>query len=113
MNWEEAVAFALSLPGTEMSTSYGAPAVKANGRTILSPGREAGSFCLHIDRDTVEMLMETDPDSWWQTPHYAGWPAVLVRHESADTDRVRLMIQRARDQAASRPRPRPRPAKKG
>lgn len=109
MTWDDVVAFALGLPGTELSTSYGKPAVKANGRAFVSPGREDGSFCLHIDRDTVEMLKETDPDTYWQTPHYEGWPAALVRHDSADPDRVRAMIARAREWALAQPRPKARP----
>ena len=111
MTWDEVVAFALGLPGAEMSTRYGKPAVKANGRAFVSPGREDGSFCLHIDRDMVEMLKDTDPDTYWQTPHYEGWPALLVRYDSADPDRVRAMIERAHEQALALPRPRAR--KKG
>ncbi|SNS40939.1 hypothetical protein SAMN06295912_10614 [Sphingomonas laterariae] len=109
MIWEDAVAFALGLPGAELSTYYGAPAVKAaNGRAFLTPGHEAGSFCIQLDLDTVAMLIETDPGTYWQSPHYQGWPAVLVRHDSADPERVRAMIGRAHDWALSRPRPRPR-----
>jgi hypothetical protein len=69
MTWEEVVGHALSLDGTEVSTTYGQPAVKANSRAILSTGREKGSFCLHIDQDSKAMLIETDPDTFWQTPH--------------------------------------------
>ncbi|MBY8822171.1 MmcQ/YjbR family DNA-binding protein [Sphingomonas colocasiae] len=108
LDWDGVVAFALSLPGTELSTSYGKPAVKTNGRAFVAPGREAGSFCLMIDLDTVEMLMETDPDTYWQTPHYAGWPAILVRYDSADPERVRAMITQAHGWNAARPKPRPR-----
>ncbi|WP_380878642.1 hypothetical protein ACFB49_17880 [Sphingomonas sp. DBB INV C78] len=109
MTFDEAVTFALAFPGTELSTSYGKPAVKAaNGRAFLHPGREDGSFCIEIDRDTVEILKETDPDTYWQTAHYEGWPAVLVRYDSPDPDRVRTMIERAHEWALSRPRPRPR-----
>ncbi|HEU0100606.1 MAG TPA: MmcQ/YjbR family DNA-binding protein, partial [Allosphingosinicella sp.] len=73
-SWDEAAAFALSLPGTELSTSYGKPAVKVNGRAFLYTGREEGSLGVAIDLDTVEMLKETDPDTFWQSPHYEGWP---------------------------------------
>jgi len=40
--WEKAVAFALTLPDTELSTSYGKPAVKvkSNGRAFLYTGHE-------------------------------------------------------------------------
>lgn len=34
-SWDEAVAYALTLPDTEISTSYGMPAIKVNGRTFL------------------------------------------------------------------------------
>jgi hypothetical protein len=108
MNWEAVVAHALTLEGTELATSYGKPAVKANGHAIVSPGREPGSFCLHLDHDTKAMLIETDPDSFWQTPHYEGWPALLVRYDSADPERVLAIIGRSRDWAASRKPPRPR-----
>ncbi|WP_157217154.1 MmcQ/YjbR family DNA-binding protein [Flavisphingomonas formosensis] len=111
LDWDGIVAHALSLAGTEAGSSYGQPAVKANGHTMISPGREAGSFCLHIDRDTVEMLKETDPETFWQTPHYEGWPSVLVRFDSPDPDRVYAMIERSRDWCLTRPKARPR--KKG
>ncbi len=102
--WEAARDFALTLPGTELSTSYGKPAVKiaANGRAFLSTGREGDtSFVLHTDPGTVEMLKETEPATYWQTAHYEGWPAVLVRYNSADPDRVRDMIRLAHEQAAA------------
>jgi hypothetical protein len=110
MTFEEALDHALSLGRVEHSTHYGAPAAKANGHAILAPGREAGSFCLVVDRDTVEMLKETDPATFWQTPHYEGWPSVLVRCDSDDPDRIRAMIEQARDQALAKKPPRPRKA---
>ncbi len=110
-SWDEAVAFALSLPGTELSTSYGKPAVKVNGRAFLYPGREEGSFGVAIDLDTVEMLKETDPGTFWQSPHYEGWPAVLVRYGSSDPERVRETIERSHAWTAAKPKPRPRKGK--
>jgi hypothetical protein len=111
MTFEEAAAFALELPGTELSTSYGKPAVKitANGRAFLYPGHEADtSFALAIDLDTIEILKATDPDSFWQSAHYEGWPAVLVRYDSKDQDRVRELIERSREWTAAKPPARPR-----
>lgn len=95
---------ALSLPGTERCTYYGGPGVRvaANGRTFLNQSREADSFHLAIDHDSKAMLMDTDPASFWQTPHYDGWPGVLVRYASADPERVAEWIDRARGQAAAR-----------
>ena len=114
MTFDEAVAFALTLPGTELSTSYGRPAVKvaANGRAVIYPSHEAdSSFGIAMDLDTIEILKETEPETDWQTPHYAGWPGVLVRYDSPDEERVREMIARSRDFTAAKPKARPRKRK--
>lgn len=114
IRWEDAVAHALTLPDTELSTSYGRPAVKvkSNGRAFLYVSREADtSFAVEIDLDTVELLKETDPATFWQSPHYVGWPAVLIRYDSKDPKRVREVIGRARDWNAARPPVRPRKRK--
>lgn len=113
-SFEDAVAHALSLPDTILSTSYGQPAVKvtSNGRAFVYPSHEADtSFGIAMDLDTIEMLKETDPDTYWQTPHYEGWPGVLVRFGSADPERVRHMIERSRDWTAARPKVKPRKKK--
>ena len=47
------------------------------------------SFGVAIDLDTIEILKETDPDTFWQTPHYVGWEGVLIRYDSDDEERVR------------------------
>lgn len=109
-DWDSLAAFALTLPDTVAGTHYGKPAIKvaANGRAFVSAGSEPGSFVLAIDLDTKEMLLETDPDTFWQTPHYQGWPAVLVRYDGTDPTRVQDMIARARDQAAARKASKPR-----
>jgi len=95
MSWDEAVAFALTLPGAELSTSYGKPSIKVRGRGILGIGREPGSFGVSAPLDEIEMLKETDPACFWQSPHYEGWAAVLVREAAADPERVERLIERA------------------
>lgn len=101
-DWEEAVAFALALPGTELSTSYGRPAVKVGGKAFLYLGREKGSFAVASPLGEKELLIDTDPDSFWESDHYRGWPAVLVRYGSADPDRIGIVIARAWWDKASR-----------
>jgi hypothetical protein len=111
MTWDDAVAFALSLPDAELSTSYGKPAVKlrSNARAFLFTGHEAEtSFGVAMDLDTIEMLKSTEPETYWQTPHYEGWEGVLVRYRAKDEERVRDVIRRSRDFAAAKPNTRPR-----
>jgi len=104
-SWDKAREFARSLSGTESSTSYGKPCVKiaANGQTFLILGKEPEtSFGVLIDLGTVEMLKETEPETYWQSPHYQGYPAVLIRFDSNDPERVREVISLAREQAAAK-----------
>jgi hypothetical protein len=120
MTFDEAVAFALSLPDTELGTSYGKPAVKvaSNGRAFLFTSHEADtSFGVAMDLGSIELLKETDPATFWQTPHYVGWEGVLIRYDSKDEERVREVIARARDFIAAKPparkRKRPSPSSRG
>ena len=114
MTFDEAVAFALTLEGTELGTSYGKPAVKAtsNGRAFLFTGREPdSSFGIAMDLDSIEVLKATEPETYWQTPHYEGWEGVLVRYGAKDEERVREVIGRALEFVAGKPKPRPRKRK--
>jgi hypothetical protein len=114
MTFDEAIAFALTLRDTELGTSYGKLAVKviSNGRAFLFPSHEAEtSFGVAIDLDTIELLTESDPATFWQTPHYVGWEGVLVRYDSKDPERVRDIIERSRDFVAAKPKARPRKRK--
>jgi hypothetical protein len=94
-DWDDVAAYALTLPGTQASTSYRQPAIKAGGRLICSTGHEPGSFHVIAPHEEKAVLLETDPDTFWQTPHYEGWAGVLVRYGSADPDRVKRVIARA------------------
>jgi hypothetical protein len=110
-SWDKVEAFALTLPGTERGTTYRMPTVKiaANGRGFVWTGHEAEtSFAIWLEPGMVEMLIETDPDTFWQSPHYAGSNAVLIRYSSQDPERVRYMIEQAYGLAASLKPVRPR-----
>jgi hypothetical protein len=94
-DWDEVAAYALTLPGTELSTSYRQPAVKVRGKLICSTGHEDGSFHVVASHEEKAVLLETDPDTFWQTPHYEGWAGLLVRYGAGDDERIRRVIARA------------------
>jgi hypothetical protein len=109
MTFDEAVAYALTLEGAELSTSYRQPAVKANGNAFLNVGHEPDtSFVLHLDHGVIEAMMGAHPETFWKTAHYEGYPSVLVRYDSPHDDLVREMIESACDRARARKPPRPR-----
>lgn len=94
--WDEVVGFARTLPGVTMESFYRDLCPKVNGKAFVSPGHERDtSFHVPSPHDEKAVLLETDPDTFWQTAHYKGWPGVLVRYGSADPERVGTVITRA------------------
>lgn len=93
--WESVVAFSLTLPGTEASSSYGRPAIRVRGKAFVYTSREKGSFAIAAPLEEKEFLIETDPETFWETDHYRGWPAVLVRYGSTERDRIETVVRRA------------------
>lgn len=106
MSWDEVVTFALTLPDVEEGTSYGKPAAKLRGKMLAATtAPNAGSFVLHVAIEEKDMLIDTDPGTFWQTAHYNGWPAVLVRYGTPARDRIETLIERAWwDRASARQR---------
>jgi len=103
-DWPAVHDYAAGLPGGATGTYYGGPAIMAavSDRPVVTGSREPDSFVLHIDLDHKAMLLDLHPDRFWETPHYAGYPALLVRY--GPTEPVAEWIARALDLAAARPR---------
>lgn len=94
-SWDSVMAFGLSLAGAEPSRSYGAPCVRVRGKAFLYPSRERDSFAISSPLPEKQLLIETDHRTFWETDHYRGWPAVLVRYGSPDRERIENVIRRA------------------
>jgi hypothetical protein len=109
MTFDDAVACALGLADTQLSTSYRQPAVKTNGRAFLNVGHEPDtSFVLQLDPGLIEWLMDGHPETFWKTAHYENYPAVLVRYDTPHDDLVREMIASACERARAFKPPRKR-----
>lgn len=94
-DWDDACAYALTLPGVTLESWWGSPCPKINGKGLMSKSREPDSFGLMVTHPEKEILFETDPDTFWQTDHYANYPMLLVRYGTASRERIELYIQRA------------------
>ena len=104
MTRDEMFAYALSRPGAEDSTLHGGRCVRVRGHWIVNENADADpdALALALDRETVAFLIETEPQTYFQTPHFEGWPAVLVRFAAADDDRLREQIDKAWARRATR-----------
>ncbi len=95
-DWAEVVAIGGALPGVEQGSSYGQPALRFRGKTLAgTTAPDPGSFVLHVAGGEKDMLIATDPATFWETDHYRGWPVVLVRYGTGAGDRIATLLCRA------------------
>lgn len=87
-------AAAQGLSEVEESTSYGTPALKCRGK-LLCRLKEASTAVVACPPDEKEMLLQVAPDIYFETDHYKGWPAILVRLDKAGADDLRYRLERA------------------
>lgn len=86
---------ALALPGVEEGLSYGTPAFRVSGKLIARLKEDGGSLVVRIDYDEREALMAADPETFYITDHYRGYPAMLVRLSSVHPEDLRRLLEGA------------------
>ena len=67
------------LPGVEDSTSYGTPALKVRGKLFARLHQSGECFVLRTTILDRQIMMQANPDVFFLTDHYVGYPWVLVR----------------------------------
>ena len=85
---------AAHLPEVEESTSYGTPALKVRGK-LMARMKDSGTLVVLCPVEEKEMLMEVDPGIYFETDHYKGWPAVLVRLGKIGKSQLRHRLEQA------------------
>jgi hypothetical protein len=101
---------ALSLPGVEEGSSRGLAEWRVRNRPLVweRPLRRADYDALGAsapdgpilgarvpDVGVQEVLAASNPDVYFVTPHFHGWPGVLVRLEAIPIDELRELIVEA------------------
>ncbi len=88
--WETVRRLALELPEVEESTSHGQPCLKVAGKAFANmSSHEPGALVVRADLDEKPLLIDARPDLYNDTPHYAGYPALLVRLMALDEGELR------------------------
>jgi len=85
---------AANLPKLEEGTSYGTPSFKIAGKFLLRI-KDKDTLVLRCDLDEKQMLMEMAPAIYFETDHYKGWPAVLIRLSAIEDDELCHRLRRA------------------
>lgn len=85
---------AAHLPEVEESTAYGTPSLKVRGKGFTRI-KDAETVVVMVALDEKEMLLEAAPDIYFETDHYKGWPAMLVRIDAIPDDELSHRLTKA------------------
>jgi hypothetical protein len=84
-----------AMPGVEEGTSYGTPAWRFKGKLLARLHQDGASIVLKVGNKTRDHLLEADPDTFFITDHYRGYPTVLARLDHLSAADLGKLIERA------------------
>ena len=88
-------ALALALDGVEEGTSYGTPAFKRKGKLIARLHQDGESLVVRADLDARDLLVASEPETFFFTDHYAAYPWVLVRLSHVSRAALAVLLEEA------------------
>jgi hypothetical protein len=96
VTWKTVRKIALSLPEVEEVPGE-RPSFRVRGKGFAwkSRERDGGTLAIRVDRDEKPLLLEGRPEIYFETPHYVGYPAVLVRLDTIGRRELREMLEDA------------------
>lgn len=84
-----------ALPGVEEGTSYGTPAWRWKGKLLARLHQDGQSIVLKVGNETRDHLLQADPETFFVTDHYIGYPMVLARLDRLSAADLKKLLQRA------------------
>jgi hypothetical protein len=97
--FETVRAIGAALPGVEVATAWGAPALKVGGKMFVCmathKSAEPNTLVVRMDFAQRDMLIEEDPATYYLKDHYVDYPCVLVRLSRVQADALRDLVQTA------------------
>ena len=96
MTFDEVGEIAERLPGVELGTAYGAPALRVKRRFMGRLREDGETLVLRVaGLDEREMLIAMDPAAFFVTDHYRDYPYLLIRLARVRADQLTRVIENA------------------
>jgi hypothetical protein len=93
-----------ALPGAEEGTSYGTPAWRWKGKLLARLHQDGQSIVLKVGNATRDHLLQADPETFFITDHYIGYPTVLARLDKLSAADLKKLLMRAIGPRTDRPK---------
>src|SRR4051812_28395881 len=87
--------FALALPDVVESNAYGTPAFKVRKKVLARLKEDGETLAIRIECGEREFRLKTNPDIFYVTAHYAGYPMILVRLSKVSRDDLHDLVRGA------------------
>ncbi len=77
--WDAVCRDAVRLPGVELGTSYGTPALFVRKKLIARLREDGETVAVRTEKIDRDVLLASDPSAFFLTDHYRAHPWILVR----------------------------------
>jgi hypothetical protein len=95
-DWDTVRELARSFPEVEESTGGRiAFSVRGKGFAWEARERDGGGLAVRVDREEKQLFLDANPDAYFTSPHYNGYPAVQIRLEAMSRDELRERLEDA------------------
>lgn len=95
-NDDDVRGLSLALPETTERSSYGRPAFRVKDKVFACLYKEPGVLVLWRETEEEKFeLIAADPDKFFTTAHYDGYPMVLVRLDAVGREELAELLEEA------------------
>ena len=100
LSFDDITRLASGLPGVEVGTSYGTPALKVKGKMMVRMWEDGTTLVLHVSFLVRDHLIAKSPKTFFFTDHYKDYPCVLVRLDAVRESELQSLLEESWRQVA-------------
>ena len=95
-DWKTVRKIAASFPEVEASAE-GRSSWRVRGKLFAWEARErdGGGLAVRVDREEKQLILDANPEVYFASPHYRGYPGVQIRLELIDEEELRERLEDA------------------
>ena len=86
---------ALALPGVEEGPCYGTPGFRVKGKFLARLWEDGETLVVKCGDDERDFRMLADPETFYTTAHYRGYPTVLIHLSRVRLADLREVLEQA------------------
>jgi hypothetical protein len=95
-DWDAVRRIVAGFPEVEESTQ-GRRAWRVRGKLFAWEARErdGGGLAVRVERDEKQLILDANPDVYFTSPHYHGYPGVQIRLEAIEDSELAERLEDA------------------